>query len=1068
MSDDCGCCEGGGAAAAEPTDNPPGRAALSYRVGTHATFLRAMVARLGALQAEAGVVGRGGADGGGECMREAHRSFLLGGDPDATTALLDGFACVADVLTFYQERIVNEGYLRTATERRSVVELGRLTGYAPRPGVAASADLAFTVQDGFDGEVPARTKVQSTPRPGQDAQTFETSEALAARAEWNAMRPRPRATGRFIRYEHYLPPVQSSHATTQGYQPTGRVEIFLRGIGQRAAPGDVVYLPATTRRLAGDGLFQNNGLFRVQRVSPDVALDHAVLRLVPFEGDYHRGGEWESVRVAFTAPDAVARPRAGSEGSAAPVDIEEARSLLTLYRRVVERLFAAGEDPTSFDRSNAATDILNDVVNAEIAAVRADETSPRELRDERVRARNALWADFPRLPDLAEGLDLLAYDDPSLRGRLLSTLAAVAPPTAGERGVEAWVFRASATAFGRNASLETVQFTLPRERELHDIFLRNGFQQLSQTPLDHGATVVVLGRERRAAWDEQDDALFVDGDLPTVRAGDFVVLVAPPYRGDEFPSVPPPYATAVYTLREVASRSRSAYGVSGAATWMRLDRDWWDTQREEGGAEFPEVVRAPITALRNAQIYTRAEPLDLVPELLDEDVANSSVDLDGVITPLASGRLLLVEGERTDLPGIAGLRAVELVRAVSTTAQTRERRAPNEPEPSAETPSVRAAPYTWLTFSPPLRHTYKRSSVVVRGNVAHATHGETRDEVLGSGDASVPDQRFTLRQGPRTWVSAVTPTGVASTLEVRANAVLWPEAPSIAGLGPRDEVVVARTLGDGKDEVKGGDGRRGVRFPTGVENLTARYRVGLGARGNVDAGLLTTLMTRPLGVREVTNPARASGGADPDGRDAIRARIPVASRGVDRLVTVRDHADFALNFAGVEKALAWRDVDEHGVASVAVVVAGAEDVPIDPSSDLFRNLRAAFLRFGDPATRVALSVARPVPLRLVARVRVAPRYEWPRVEPALREALYAEHGWAARGVGEPVLLSTWLRSLQAVPGVAMVDVDRVLPLGDLGVDEQPRGDWHLRVARDVVAYFSRSLPDAVVFTQVTP
>jgi hypothetical protein len=44
-------------------------------------------------------------------------------DPsDPAMALLDAWATVADVLAFYQERIANEGYLRTATERRSILE----------------------------------------------------------------------------------------------------------------------------------------------------------------------------------------------------------------------------------------------------------------------------------------------------------------------------------------------------------------------------------------------------------------------------------------------------------------------------------------------------------------------------------------------------------------------------------------------------------------------------------------------------------------------------------------------------------------------------------------------------------------------------------------------------------------------------------------------------------------------------------------------------------------------------------------------------------------------------------
>jgi len=49
------------------------------------------------------------------------------------------------VLTFYQERIANEGYLGTATERRSILELARLVGYELRPGVAASVYLAYVL-----------------------------------------------------------------------------------------------------------------------------------------------------------------------------------------------------------------------------------------------------------------------------------------------------------------------------------------------------------------------------------------------------------------------------------------------------------------------------------------------------------------------------------------------------------------------------------------------------------------------------------------------------------------------------------------------------------------------------------------------------------------------------------------------------------------------------------------------------------------------------------------------------------------------------------------------------------
>jgi hypothetical protein len=115
-------------------------------------------------------------------------------DDDFSIALLDSWAAVCDILTFYQERIANESYLRTATERRSVLELAKTIGYELSPGVAASAYLAFEVDDApgspLQITIDKGLKVQSTPGPGELPQTFETIESIDARAEWNAMRPK--------------------------------------------------------------------------------------------------------------------------------------------------------------------------------------------------------------------------------------------------------------------------------------------------------------------------------------------------------------------------------------------------------------------------------------------------------------------------------------------------------------------------------------------------------------------------------------------------------------------------------------------------------------------------------------------------------------------------------------------------------------------------------------------------------------------------------------------------------------------------------------------------------------
>jgi hypothetical protein len=115
----CDCCEGPNVLTPMPTANRPGLSWLRYRVGTYATFFETMQARLA-----------------GDALPEL--AALRTREPsDPSMALLDAWAIVGDVLTFYQERIANEGYLRTAVERRSVLELARLIG-TRLPGVASS------------------------------------------------------------------------------------------------------------------------------------------------------------------------------------------------------------------------------------------------------------------------------------------------------------------------------------------------------------------------------------------------------------------------------------------------------------------------------------------------------------------------------------------------------------------------------------------------------------------------------------------------------------------------------------------------------------------------------------------------------------------------------------------------------------------------------------------------------------------------------------------------------------------------------------------------------------------
>lgn len=172
----CGCCacltDAGPHLAVR---NRPGLTHLDGRVATYDSMLDAMRRRLTVSIT-------------GEENYSLHALKTRETD-DPAIALLDAWATVGDVLTFYQERILHEGYLRTATERRSILELGRLVGYQLKPGVSASTHVAYTVEDTAVTVIPAGSQVQSIPGPGEKPEIFETTDDIEARGVWNILRP---------------------------------------------------------------------------------------------------------------------------------------------------------------------------------------------------------------------------------------------------------------------------------------------------------------------------------------------------------------------------------------------------------------------------------------------------------------------------------------------------------------------------------------------------------------------------------------------------------------------------------------------------------------------------------------------------------------------------------------------------------------------------------------------------------------------------------------------------------------------------------------------------------------
>lgn len=126
--------------------------------------------------------------------------------------------------------------------------------------------------------------------------------------------------------------------------------------------------------------------------------------------------------------------------------------------------------------------------------------------------------------------------------------------------------------------------------------------------------------------------------------------------------------------------------------------------------------------------------------------------MDGIYLGLRPGHLVIVEGERVNLPKVIGR---ELGRITLARHTLRDLKGDTV--------------HTRIFLDAPLRFTYVRETVKIYANVVPATHGETVRQVLGSGDAGRGFQRFALAKSPLTHLPAPTPAGVRSTLAVRTR-----------------------------------------------------------------------------------------------------------------------------------------------------------------------------------------------------------------------------------------------------------------------------------------------------------
>lgn len=859
----CGCCEGLSVETPVEVYNRPGLKAITYSVGNHTQFRESLLARL----STSGL--------------QALRTLTTRDNDDFTIALLDALATVADVLTFYQERIANESYLGTATEQVSLIELARLIGYELRPGVAAGAYLAFTLDEnaGAPGKlmltgaqrsksepfirIDTGTKVQSVPGPDEQPQTFETIEPIEARPKWNAIKPRLTQPQLII---------------------ADNTIVVVKGIDNDLKAGDIV-LVSTGPKL--------------KKILKAVTQDEAKTTWLYFDP--------EPILPAFTEPDFNLQ------------EFKPTGKINSFPEKV-------NLGKTMKDGNTVVENIINNVWTEEdlSALVQTQGWSETDLKE----------SISKKLADQSLSKDVL------------------------------YVFRKRASVFGYNA-----------------------LKQMA-----YNGSNVPLPQSQWTEWElkEAPGTIYLDTTYEQILPESFIAIQQSTKSFEESNK-------NIYKVEGVEHRSRTDYGISAKTTVISIEskEPWWEMD-----STLCSQVNPCLAFIRGITVHAQSTPLTLAEFPIDTEVSNDTIMLDRLYLGLKKGKTIILSGDRADLPGTSS----------------------SELRVLAEVFIVKGI--TVLKLDKELTYSYIRSSVSINANIVEASHGETVKETLGGGDATKQFQKFILKQPPLTFISAATPSGTQSTLQIRVNDILWQEVPSLYGHGPGEHIYITRLDDEGKTTVIFGDGKNGARLPTGQENIKATYRKGIGAAGLLKPDQLSQLVTRPLGVKEVTNPLRTSGAEDRESSEDARRNATLTIFTLGRIVSLQDYEDFARSFAGIAKALAtWTWTGQK--RSVHVTVAGVNVALVDPAEKLYQNLLTTVSEAGIPEVPVSIVSYQPVFFRIVANIKVHPDYIPDKVITSVEQSLREKFSFTERAFGQSVNLSEVITVMQNVKGVIAVDVDQL-------------------------------------------
>lgn len=1019
---------------ATPEDvyNRPGLSAIRYRIGSYRSFREAMIKKISSYKLNSE-----------ECP--VLQGWTSRDSDDYGIALIEMWAYIGDILTFYQERIANEAYLRTAILPESIRHLASFLDYRSFPGVAATAFLAFIVEKDKSVQIPRYLKVQSVPGENEKPQKFETVEEVKADFRLNQIQvlPEPEDPNQYA-FGWEDVPGNDDETLIEILADKFCIEWARNAKIEKIDGGNNIKLYTEKeslwlkRRGDGDGevtleineygedkiistMKNRKGKIYPYSFSDDNAAldpetsDQTASKIAP--GDkfvifLENNGpleekEVKSLQVETGLTKIIWEPPVQSD------DLRNPGSFRAFKLINKHRLFGYNA-PLSYVKSKVEN---FDIKWEEIP-------TPYEIANADYLSLDSLYEDAKTGSEILVKVDecyLFSWDDDDGIRKALKKL-----------GIFQYVFSwtkipgTDKTRLGKFLN-QKYHIDLASNAAINKI--KDDIIDISEGDKTHSIklnnkTEVILrisdGRTDKFIAEKENDELNIyyastikrsnDNKTIEIDAGNISVslditdsevvlrydgleckLIAKMENGKQ--NVYYPSFIALTKIVQTSQDTAVVGPLNDTVTRIKMSRSIAYIDR------------------RKAEIYILGPEIKFWNSIYPDKICGDHIYIDAIYKNMIDSQRTLLLDDFRSMPQQVNVTKLNIY---------------NDGEDD----------HLMVYFSPKLKRYLDTKTAILWGNVARATHGETiKGEILGDGDASSIFQSFALSKDPVTFIPMEgSPHGTANSLDVWVDDLKWQEVRSFTGHGRTEFIYKTEIDEKQKMTVQFGDGISAARPSSGRGNIVANYRQGLGRDGNVRAGTLKTLLDKPLGLKSVINPGAASGGVDPESEDSIKKKAPSTIRTFDRIISLTDFEDAAREFAGIDKAKSiwtWDGEDQ----AIELVVACNNNVDL---SDEVRVRLISYLEHRrDTNLKMKLRDRKKKPVIIEAKIDVKQDHVREKVLSEVINSLRRYFSFESRDLGLPVHLSEVYNVIQGVDGVVAGLISK-LQFKD--IEEMPRNE----------------------------